>query len=529
MSVRIRNKGVGVLIKFILRRCMPLLLLSTLAIATGCQSIGGLDLNKALTNQLIPDSMEGSMHVTLRLEHTADADLETKEMIQALDEMQIIVDSFKQQDWETMSAIGKLVVQRGEIPFQISLSRTTMAMQLEGADVPIIIPIHAVTNPLSSAVGLDASSPLATNTLQEKSITESLVSLIINNLANPNDITVNNVTETVHGQSLSLFKIHSEIKGSEFIPLLKKSFRSLAMDDQGLKLFIAQLYDVMDANATEEDDNLLGLGLGFGLAGSADRELEIEFLYTSVKQGLLIVLMMLEEDSTQTEILPILTDEAYVQSDLYVDSALLVRKADFTLSVAPDISNLSDSDGLKSVQLEVHGEYWNHNKPVTADTLNYVEENALTVDMTSTNDRALLSILDSESVLYKLLKEDLHATRKTTEFYVVDDEYTSYPSALFRNGIIAVPARSLADGLGLELIWNGVTRELSLISPYDGTILVFKADSNQASVNGTNQTMPLATFIDHGQTYIPLRFVTDAIGAEIQWSHETQTATVTIE
>jgi hypothetical protein len=515
--------------RFILRRCIPFILLSTLLIATGCQSIGGLDLNTVLTNQLIPDSMEGSMNVTLRLEHTADADLETIEMIQALNEMQIIVDSFKQQDWETMSATGKFVVHRGEIPFQIALSRTTMVMQLEGANVPIIIPIDAATNPFSSTVGLDESSELATNSLQEKAIAESLVSLVINNLANPKGITVHNVTETIQGQSLPLFKVHSEIKGPEFFSLFQKSLRSLAMDDQGLKLFISQLYDVMEANATEEDDNLLGLGLGFGFTGSADRELEIEFLYTSVKQGLLIVLMMLEDDSTQAEITPIMTDDTYVRSDLYVDSSLHIRKADFTLHVSPDFNNLSDSSGLKSAQLEFHGEYWNHNKPITADTLSYVEEDALTVDMASTNDRELLSILDSESVLYKLLKEDLHATRKTIEFYVMDDEYMYEHSALFKNGIMAVSARSLADGLGLELIWNGVARELSLISPYDGTILIFKVDSNQASVNGTNQTMPLSTFIDHGQTYIPLRFVADAIGAEIVWSQETQTAIVTIE
>jgi hypothetical protein len=529
MRRRMREKGVGVLTRFISKRCIPLILLLTLLVATGCQSIGELNLNTILTNQMIPDSMEGSMNVTLHLEHTADAEQETLEMVQALDEMQIIVDSFKQQDWQTMSAIGKFIVHRGEIPFQIALSRTTMVMLLEGANVPIIIPIDAVTNPLSSTAGLVASSELAANSLQEKSITESLVSLIIHNLANPKDITIHNVTETIQGQSLPLFKIHSEIKGPEFFSLFQKSLRSLAMDDQGLKLFISQLYDVLEANATEEDDNLLGLGLGFGLSGSADRELEIEFLYTSVKQGLLIVLMMLEDDSAQTEILPIMTDDTYVRSDLYVDSSLHVRKADFTLNVSPDLNTISDSGGLKSVQLEVHGEYWNHNKPVTAHSLSYVEADALTVDITSTDDKELLSILDSESVLYKLLKEDLHATRKTIEFSVMDDEYMYEHSALFKDGIMAVSARSLADGLGLELIWNGVNHELSLISPYDGTILIFKIDSNQASVNGTNQTMPLSTFIDHGQTYIPLRFVTNAIGAKLVWNQETQTATVAIE
>jgi hypothetical protein len=515
---------------FMMRKVMPLVLLSVLVIATGCQSIGGLDLNKILVNQIISDSMEGSMNVTLHLvpEQTAGTDPETLEMVKAINGMQVIVESFKQQDWNTMSAKGKLVITRGEIPFQISISRTTMIMQIEGADVPIIIPLDSATNPLSGLTGMGATNELTTNTLQEKPITQSLVSLIVKHLANPEDISLQNVTETVHGESLSLYKIHSEIKGPEIFTLLKKSLRSLVMDDQGLKLFIAQLYDVLEASATEEDDNLLGLGLGFGSMGSADRELEIEFLHTSIKQGLLIVIMMLEDESTQSELQPIMTDDTYLRSDLYVDSSLNVRKADFELSVSPELENRADLSGIASIQIEVHGQYWNHNRAVTADTITNGDKDPLYVDLTSSAGDELISILDQQSVLYKLLKEDLHATRKTAVFYT-DNEYMEYELAIFKNGIMTVPARSLADGLGLQLDWNGVTRELSLTNPYDGTTVAFKVDSNIASVNGADQTMPVATFLDKGQTYIPLRFVTDALGAVIEWDQDTQAATVTIE
>ncbi|MEX1031447.1 MAG: copper amine oxidase N-terminal domain-containing protein [Paenibacillaceae bacterium] len=513
-----------------MRKVIPLVLLSVLIIATGCQSIGGLDLNKILVNQIISDSMEGSMNVTLHLvsEQSSETDPETMEMIKAINGMQVVVESFKQQDWNTMSAKGKLVITRGEIPFQLSLSRTVMVMQIEGADVPIIIPLDSASNPLSNITGgMSATNELTTNSLQEKSITQSLVSLVIKHLANPEDISLQNVTETVHGESLSLYKIHSEIKGPEIFTLLKKSLRSLVMDDQGLKLFITQLYDVLEANATEEDDNLLGLGLGFS---SADRELEIEFLHTSIKQGLLIVIMTLEDESTMSEIQPILTDDTYLRSDLYVDSSLNVRKADFELSVKPELEN-ADPTGISAIQIESHSQFWNHNRAVTADTLTYGDKEPLYVDLTSSAGDELISILDKQSVLYKLVKEDLHATRKTAVFYADEDygDYMSYELAIFKNGIMTVPARSLADNLGLQLDWNGVTRELTLTSPFDGTIVAFKVDSNKATVNGTDQTMPVATFIDKGQTYIPLRFVTDALGAKIEWSQETQAATVTIE
>jgi hypothetical protein len=516
---------------FMRKKVFPLVLLSVLVIATGCQSIGGVDLNKMLANQMISDSMEGSMDLTLHLtpKQSMGAHPETLDMIKAINGMQVVVESFKQQDWDTMSAKGKLIITRGEIPFQLSMSRTVMVMQIEGADVPIIIPLDSATNLLSGFTGMGGTNALITDSIQEKAIAQSLLTLFVQHLDNPKDITIQNVTETIHGESLSLYKIHSDIKGPEILTLLKKSLRNLVMDDQGMKLFIAQLYDVLKATATEEDHNLYGLGLGFGSAGSADRALEIEFIHSFMKQGLLMFIMMLEDEATLADFDPILNDDTNMRSDLYVDSSLNVRKADFELSISPpELAEQESLAGISTVQIKGHGQFWNHNKTVIADILTIEDKVALYMDTATSFDDDFISKLNKESVLFKFIKEDLHATRKTAVFYT-DTDYMPNELATFKNGILTVPASSLADGLGLQLDWNGVTRELTLTSPFDGTFVAFKVDSNKATVNGTDQTMPLATFIDKGQTYIPLRFVTDAIGAKIEWVKETSSAIVTIE
>ncbi len=530
-----RDQGVSKLKSFMKKKAIPLLLLFVLIILTGCQSIGGVDLNKMLVNQMISESLEGTMSLKLTLtpDESAEANPETLDMIKAINGLQIVVESYKQQDLETMSAKGKLVIHRGEIPFQLSVSQTDMVMQIEGADVPIIIPMDSAVDPLSELSGMDGSSDLAMDSLQEKAITQSLVTLIVKHLENPKDLTVERVTESVYGESLSLFKIHSEIKGPEMLTLFKKSLRNLVMDDQGMKQFIAQLYDVMEASASEEDDNLFGLGLGFGNPGSTDRELEIEFIHTFIKQGLLTFLMMLEDESMLSGLDPVLNDNTYFRSDLYVDSSLNVRKSDFELSITPEVAQQEELEGISSVQIEGHGEFWNHNKTVIADLLTYDAEDVLHMKDTSSLDDDFISGLDRESVLYKLLKEDLHATKKTAVFYTDYDydyeSYLPYELAIIKNGVMAVPARSLADGLGLQLDWNGVTREITLTSPYDGTTIALKVDSNEATIDGATQTMPLATFISNGQTYVPLRFITDALGAELEWIAETSSAVVTME
>src|SRR5690606_350486 len=111
------------------------------------------------------------------------------------------------------------------IPFQIILNQAIMVMQIEGANVPIIIPVDTAINPLSALTGSDAVDGLMTNPTDTKALSQSLVSLIVKHLANPEDISINHVRETINGESLPLIKIQSNMKGQEILTLLKKSLR----------------------------------------------------------------------------------------------------------------------------------------------------------------------------------------------------------------------------------------------------------------------------------------------------------------
>ncbi len=60
-----------------------------------------------------------------------------------------------------------------------------------------------------------------------------------------------------------------------------------------------------------------------------------------------------------------------------------------------------------------------------------------------------------------------------------------------------------------------------------GTVLKYFIGSTEYTVNGANNTMDTAPMIHEGRTFMPIRFVTDNIGAQTQWQAADQTVTIT--
>jgi len=61
-----------------------------------------------------------------------------------------------------------------------------------------------------------------------------------------------------------------------------------------------------------------------------------------------------------------------------------------------------------------------------------------------------------------------------------------------------------------------------------GRSALFTIGSNVATINGTNIIMETAPYIKAGRTYIPVRYLADALGATTEWDPATQTATLTL-
>ncbi|QGG47190.1 copper amine oxidase N-terminal domain-containing protein [Heliorestis convoluta] len=96
-----------------------------------------------------------------------------------------------------------------------------------------------------------------------------------------------------------------------------------------------------------------------------------------------------------------------------------------------------------------------------------------------------------------------------------------------KDGRTFLPVRFVADALGVSennIIWNQATQSATIIK--GDRIVSVQIGNNVMTVNGTPLTMDVAPEIRDGRTFLPLRFIGQALGADMEWVAETQTVIV---
>lgn len=93
------------------------------------------------------------------------------------------------------------------------------------------------------------------------------------------------------------------------------------------------------------------------------------------------------------------------------------------------------------------------------------------------------------------------------------------------NGRTMVPLRSIFEALGAQVSWDSTIRMISATSG-DTDVHLSIGDRN-ATVNGQTVHLDTPAMIVNGSTMVPLRFVSEALGAYVNWSESTQTVTIT--
>jgi Copper amine oxidase N-terminal domain len=103
-------------------------------------------------------------------------------------------------------------------------------------------------------------------------------------------------------------------------------------------------------------------------------------------------------------------------------------------------------------------------------------------------------------------------------------EHTFYaPPTSFR-GSTMLPFRAIAEAFGATVEWVAPTK--SIVMKLNDTKLILTIGSNIAKINGVDVELMTATTIINGSVMVPLWFVTEAFGAEVEWHAEDRSVTV---
>lgn len=93
-----------------------------------------------------------------------------------------------------------------------------------------------------------------------------------------------------------------------------------------------------------------------------------------------------------------------------------------------------------------------------------------------------------------------------------------------------LPARFVAESLGAVVTWNGEKQEVTIkgknAKNEDITILIY-IDSDIAYVNNKQVKLDSPAFVENDRTYTPIRFISEQLGASVEWNKTDKTVTIT--
>jgi hypothetical protein len=99
-----------------------------------------------------------------------------------------------------------------------------------------------------------------------------------------------------------------------------------------------------------------------------------------------------------------------------------------------------------------------------------------------------------------------------------------YPAPIMQTGRVFVPLRGVFENLGASVVYNNG----QINATGNNTEISLTIGSTQATVNGSPVTIDVAPFIVGSSTYVPLRFVSQALGADVSWDDADQIVEITM-
>jgi len=96
-------------------------------------------------------------------------------------------------------------------------------------------------------------------------------------------------------------------------------------------------------------------------------------------------------------------------------------------------------------------------------------------------------------------------------------QYIDVAPRILPPGRTFVPLRFVSESMGANVIWHGDTRTIDI--SLDNYMINLKIGSKTATVNGTAKQLDAAPFIDpkSNRTLVPIRFVAEFLGSKVYW------------
>lgn len=117
-----------------------------------------------------------------------------------------------------------------------------------------------------------------------------------------------------------------------------------------------------------------------------------------------------------------------------------------------------------------------------------------------------------------LIGSPLAASAQGSASVTVNGELLSFDQPpVIQQGRVLVPLRGIFERLGATVVYDAGTRQIHATSA-DGTPVSLRLGSTLASIGGQSYHLDVPARSYGGRTLVPLRFIAEAMGAEVAWN-----------
>jgi len=120
----------------------------------------------------------------------------------------------------------------------------------------------------------------------------------------------------------------------------------------------------------------------------------------------------------------------------------------------------------------------------------------------------------------------LNATYQTAVSVFLDGQLMTLDKApIISKGTTMLPMRAIFEALGANVEWN--QKNQTIIATKDQIKIQLTINNETAYKNNAKMSLAIAPFIQDSSTFVPLRFVSESLGAKVEWNQHSQSVRIT--
>jgi len=119
------------------------------------------------------------------------------------------------------------------------------------------------------------------------------------------------------------------------------------------------------------------------------------------------------------------------------------------------------------------------------------------------------------ALIFIMLFTSVAGAATTPTLNLNGNELTTDTAPIIKSGNTLVPIRVISENLGAEVSWDNATRTATVVK--DGVTIKLTADKWSANVDGKSVAISWPVTLYNSRTLVPIRFVAENLGCVVKW------------